>query len=297
MSRLDFLNNKKMMLCLACLGLIALSGVVAAANTSTGSVNVIAAKTNITNLQMIPSAINPTELANVSFTMTDMANSLNTIFEIDLWFWHSSVSQVNSDVNRTNYYNWQDETHKNLDEFLISSPSFADFRGLTTYDYSAQVRFDAVDKAGEWNVKVSVLETGKSDTKNSTFTLNPYMSVNIAESSFSFGTVQQGQENISIQVPSSGYLSVSIATNFMGKLQASGTDPIKGTDTFSVHNVRIGDTNVVGSAKSLQTYLADINGVIYDGYSTTQIYLWINVPSGVPLGTYTFILTLILVAG
>ena len=119
------------------------------------------------------------------------------------------------------------------------------------------------------------------------------------QSTFDFGLNEQGQIEIPISTPTSGYLNISLISNQAYLLQVYGSDPLheNGIDSFAVSNILQNSLPDVGSALVLTGTSADIAnlGVKGIGTATWHLYLWIEIPFSAKTGVYTFLLTVTMI--
>lgn len=130
-------------------------------------------------------------------------------------------------------------------------------------------------------------------TETVEFDLADYLQVNIIQSTFDFGSIEQGQVMIPIANPTMGLLNISVTSNSEYRLQVSGTDPSGNGNSFSVGYIYQNAINDTASAVPLTGSAADIAnlGLQAIGDHEHVLFLWITIPATAPTGTYTFTLT------
>lgn len=291
------MTNKRFLIGLTALSLLLVAGFVSA-NDLIGDVNVTTPHLTLSNL-VIPANVNPTETITFSVDMSDVDDIINMKY-MDIIVWHESVLETSPDDATSHYsaHMWKGGVGDSYPAgWAINATDIQPHIGETFLTYEVNGVFSTTAKTGTWNVKMIVQEENMdTDTIEGTFIMNSYMNLEVQESSFSFGDVQQGMMQISISDPTNGYLTIDISCNMDTKIQVSGTDPTKGVDSFAVSNILVYDADDVVSASLLSNSLTDLNGVVYNGMQTAHIYLWINVPASAPIGVYTFTFTIVITA-
>jgi hypothetical protein len=134
--------------------------------------------------------------------------------------------------------------------------------------------------------------TSSTLTLSSNATEEPYISITFNYSSVSFTNMSSPSNNNSAPNQLNGIYNVTVDTNANYKIEANGTNLVKGGDSIAISNLRI-DTNstktdiAVGSSVSLSTSTQTIdnnipstNTVDYHGY-------WLTIPEKQPAGTYS----------
>ena len=167
------------------------------------------------------------------------------------------------------------------------------------------VTFDELaDATNPWTIMIRLKYT-KPDfesgyvTETDQFDLAAYLQVNIEQSTFDFGSIEQGQIEIAISSPISGYLNITVTSNGAYRVQVSGTNPDDGEgNSFDVSNIVQNSVNDPASGLSLSGTAGDVAnlGDLPIGTATHHLYLWISIPLDAPVGTYTFTLTVTIVA-
>lgn len=292
------MNDKyvKVLIGLLIISMLAIAGNVMA-DDIIGSVDV--KNTILTDLN-VPTT-DPTIKTPFSVALMD-TNKFSTMTYAYVDIWHESVS-LTAPANATHRYTTTIKIDTNS---IMTNPEgwINEFTRInlyqgknTSFTFEANMTLQAIAEAGTWYMRFRLrdVDINLYDI-NTTFTVNNYVEFSISESSFSFGDVVSGSINIPITIPTSGYLSLSISSNVLTKLQVCGTNPTDGTNSFSVSNIKIYDADNVGVAQILTTTLTDLNSIQYKGSQTAQVYLWISVPVGTPIGTYSFTLTVSLVS-
>lgn len=267
------------------------------ADTSTGSVDVVEPKLTLSNLN-VPSPQNPTEEYEVTVDMDDVED-ITVMRYMYITVWHETVSETDPNDVATHYEAtmWKGGISDQTPDFVINTTDIEGMTDETHITYSLNVSFQGAALSGSWTWKlVTEEEDGTQDEIQGTFQMNSYMSVDVVETTFDFQEVQQGMMQIPIADPTSGYLTADIVSNVNTKIQVKGTDPTDGSNTFAVENIIINDVDDPSTAVNLTGTLSDLNGATYNGENTAHIYLWITVPTSVPTGTYTFTLTVSIVA-
>lgn len=176
--------------------------------------------------------------------------------------------------------------------------------------FSLDVKIPALaDATNPWTVMVHAKYTDANDllTKHVEdsiqFDLAAWVGINIEQSTFDFGNVQQGMMMMPITVPTQGFLNLSVQSNQEYKLTVRGTTPDDGdSHSFDVSNIYANAINDTATAMSLG--LSDADLVNFGTHPLTPIgstdalmlYLWITIPVGTFVATYTFTLTVSVVA-
>lgn len=172
----------------------------------------------------------------------------------------------------------------------------------TDVQFSIDVRFDELaDATNPWTIRIAYKwDAGPNIFETYAFDLADFLSLNIEQSTFNFGNIEQGQIEIPISDPTSGYLNLSLTSNSAYMIQLSGSDPLHSNtiDTFGVGNILQNSIDDIGSALALTGTAADLAnlGPQPIGAYVHHLYLWISIPVTAPIGDYTFVLTVLLVA-
>ena len=120
----------------------------------------------------------------------------------------------------------------------------------------------------------------------------PYISITFNYSSVSFTNMSSPSANNSAPNQLNGIYNVTVDTNANYKIEANGTNLVKGGDSIAISNLRI-DTNstktdiAVGSSVSLSTSTQTIDNNI--PFTNTADYhgYWLTIPEKQPAGTYS----------
>lgn len=289
------IDNRKVLLGLLMISILAVAGGVMA-NDIMGSVDV--KNTILTDLN-VPTT-DPTVKTPFSVALMD-TNKFSTMTYAYVDIWHESVLPT-APADAKNRYTASIKIDTNN---IATTPAgwLNDYTKINTYQgtatsftFNGNMTLQSVALAGTWTMRFRLRDINMIYYDiNATFIVNNYMEFSISESSFSFGNVVAGCVNIPISSPTSGYISLSIVSNALMKLQVKGTNPTDGTNTFAVSSIKIFDADNVAGAHTLTTTLADLNSATYIGSTGASVYLWISIPAGTPIGTYTFTLTISLV--
>lgn len=331
-------SNKKLILAIAVIAILVGTTAYVAADSATGNVTVTPEIPIIKDISFPVSAI-PGSLNRLTFTLQYQSRIAGGE---ELWmdFYSSgatpdfmySGTPVSTSISLFNHYRamW---TNKLSDPWLISgnygpagvfqNPSTSPVPIIgdgSDIHFSLDVRFDELADAtliiihfelslqNPWTIKFHLKYNDANDGLVRTldvffeFDLAAFLGLNIEQSTFDFGDIEQGQGLIAISVPTQGFLDLSVQCSLAYMIQVSGTNPDDGSgNSFEVGNIYQNSVNDSSSAIPLTLIAADILNL--GQHDLTPIgtwdylilYLWIEIPIGTPLGTYTFSLTVTLV--
>ena len=314
-------RNKKLLLTVALIAMLAGCVVYVAADSASGTVTVDPEKPIIKDISF-PLIATPADWLTLTFTLQYQTGLGQDDLYIDFYsalaepnLVYGSIPSIT--VNLFDHYRAKWINTPN-DPWKISGTGYGPdgvFQNPSTnplpmvsdgtdIQFSLDVRFDELaDATNPWTIKFH-LKYGSSQSIDAfyEFDLAAYLGLNIVESTFDFGNIEQGQVLIPISLPTQGYLSLAVQSNTAYMIQVYGSDPLFGAETFSVSNIWHNSINETSSAIPLSLESADVANLIEQPLTPIGtedylvLYLWISIPIEAVLGTYTFTLTEILIS-
>jgi len=147
-----------------------------------------------------------------------------------------------------------------------------------------------------WKVNVTVYD-GASETANVQtliFGVNAYYELTVDDAAHGWTGLASPSTDTQITTPIDGNINVTVTANNNFKLQAKGSgDLANGTNLIGLGNVTINETSLPGTP--LTTGYLDIDGLTNEARGASQsktFILWIDVPAGTAVGTYTYVLSI-----
>jgi len=136
-----------------------------------------------------------------------------------------------------------------------------------------------------------------ADAVTMTGTVDKFMTATFQYSSVAYGSLSAGSSNNVAPNQASGVYNVSVSTNYLYKVSASGTDfSDGGVNTFGIGNLTMDSHwSAVGLAEgnsiALATGSQDVDNNIGEGNTTSYHGFWLDIPAAQPAAAYTSTLT------
>lgn len=306
---------KKAILAFAVLCLLGATSAVVA-DTAIGTVNVVPEVPKIKDFSF-PSDVDPESVTPLLFTL-EYLEGLESGDSVWVHLWRDGFAAdldyvdapSTGDLNSHYWARWMNIIGGGWWDYSTSSrinnvvgPDGIDMPVIDGSDIPLgfDIKFYGLAEYGLWHLRVGLLYASETLVAEHSmdFDMNARLAVDILESTFDFGEVQKNNlVQIPIVNPTEGYLTIVVLSNVGYLLQLSGTDPDNGLgDSFLVGNIVQNSVDDDVGAVPLTGILAGLNGMEAQpsGEGTFYCYLWISVPL-VPVGTYTFTLTFLVVA-
>jgi hypothetical protein len=265
-------------------------------DTSNGSVIINSTAPSVTAIAL-PSSTDVDVYFYINATVSD-DNTLNDIDNITFYIYNSNYSAWDGTDNVTDHFTL---TYINSTDTWTSSPSgYVDSansiepsdKTVVSGDYKAYFKFSTVSQyvGAYWYVKAKATDNDANEgTMTSTaFEVNKYFSLDISETDFNFGSVNPGTDDIEIADPAAHYLTITAVTNYNYTMQLSRSSWNSLDSKFTI-------TRDAGDGTEIKTSAADWktnqDAPSAEAGTTHQLYLFLDVATGVPDTTYTFTLT------
>jgi hypothetical protein len=252
---------------------------------------------------------------HVNFTISD-ANTMADLKNVTIRIWLTTYSTENgTDAERNHYsFTWVEstDTWSSSPSGFINTANCKDpGTGGTSTSYEFTLAFDLSKVANytasttDWKISIFVWDDADNGDSEKTlfFGVAFYSEISITDTTHQWSGLLPGDTDKTVDGDGDIDFTVIANSKWDAQAKANQSNLVSGSNTIGVGNITI-HKDTLASSVSLTTSWADIGGLTVQDPPTTEsspistyCTLWLDVPSGTPVGNYVYKLQLQIIQG